>query len=223
MTDTGASFLDLIDPVVALLLVLSVVALTIILAKIAQFTMLRVGSHAKPREAVKLWREGQAEQAMRLLISEKSASAELLRGVMKDIHGIGSDIDAENRLHRLEGLRENATATAADRLFSLAGWLRGIDLIAQIAPLLGLFGTVVGMIETFRTLQQLAGSADAGQLAGGIWTALLTTACGLAVAIPASAAVSWLEGRLEKERTAWEVLLTGIFTAQIPPAVSERP
>jgi biopolymer transport protein ExbB len=56
--------------------------------------------------------------------------------------------------------------------------------IASIAPLLGLFGTVLGMIEVFQKLAALGGRADVALLSGGIWVALLTTAFGLLVAIP---------------------------------------
>jgi biopolymer transport protein ExbB len=56
--------------------------------------------------------------------------------------------------------------------------------IAHLAPLLGLFGTVLGMIEVFRRLESIGGRADVSLLSGGIWVALLTTAFGLLVAIP---------------------------------------
>jgi biopolymer transport protein ExbB len=56
--------------------------------------------------------------------------------------------------------------------------------IAALAPLLGLFGTVLGMIEVFQRLAALGGRADVALLSGGIWVALLTTAFGLLVAIP---------------------------------------
>ncbi|MDR2510724.1 MAG: MotA/TolQ/ExbB proton channel family protein [Spirochaetaceae bacterium] len=57
--------------------------------------------------------------------------------------------------------------------------------IASIAPLLGLFGTVLGMIEVFQKLAALGGRADVALLSSGIWVALITTAFGLFVAIPA--------------------------------------
>ena len=53
--------------------------------------------------------------------------------------------------------------------------LRPLELIATIAPLLGLLGTVMGMISAFQQLQQAGNHADPGTLAGGIWEALLTT------------------------------------------------
>jgi biopolymer transport protein ExbB len=59
--------------------------------------------------------------------------------------------------------------------------------VAGIAPLLGFLGTVTGMIQAFMTIQDLAGAANPSDLAGGIWEALITTAFGLIVGIPALA------------------------------------
>ena len=83
--------------------------------------------------------------------------------------------------------------------------------IAHISPLLGLFGTVLGMIQVFDKIKELAGHTDPGQLAGGIGQALLTTAAGLAVAIPVFVAYNYLVSRVgalvwDMERTATEVV-----------------
>ena len=77
---------------------------------------------------------------------------------------------------------------------------RFLDTVAQVAPLLGLFGTVLGMIEAFQALQSAGSQVDPSLLAGGIWVALLTTAAGLAVAMPASVVLSWFESRMAEER-----------------------
>lgn len=66
----------------------------------------------------------------------------------------------------------------------LERYLTALGIIASIAPLLGLLGTVVGMIDVFNSLM-LEGAGNANVLAGGISTALITTAAGLSVAIPA--------------------------------------
>jgi biopolymer transport protein ExbB len=68
---------------------------------------------------------------------------------------------------------------------------RGLSVLAAIAalgPLLGLFGTVLGMIELFRTLALTGARPEFSAMVGGIWTALLTTAFGLVAALPALAA-----------------------------------
>jgi biopolymer transport protein ExbB len=75
--------------------------------------------------------------------------------------------------------------------------LRLLEVIAIVSPLLGLLGTVLGMIQSFQELELAQGSANAAVLAGGIWEALLTTAAGLIVAIPAAVAAQLLGARVE--------------------------
>lgn len=92
--------------------------------------------------------------------------------------------------------------------------LRALDLIATIAPLIGLLGTVLGMIEAFQALQEAGSRADPAALAGGIWQALLTTAAGMAVAIPASMALSWFDSVTDRLQAEMEDLATRIFIAR---------
>lgn len=76
---------------------------------------------------------------------------------------------------------------------------RHLDLLAAIAnitPILGLLGTVIGMIKAFMVIQASEGQVNAALLAGGIWEAMLTTALGLAVALPAMLAHGYLANRL---------------------------
>ncbi|MDJ0932874.1 MAG: MotA/TolQ/ExbB proton channel family protein [Breoghania sp.] len=70
-------------------------------------------------------------------------------------------------------------------------------MAARVAPLLGLLGTVIGMIQTFSRLSAANGAIDMTMLADGIWQALLTTAAGLLIAIPAVIAQS---GFLRREK-----------------------
>ena len=83
--------------------------------------------------------------------------------------------------------------------------------IAQIAPLLGLFGTVVGFISVFGQLQEAGLYAHIQQLAGGVWQALVCAAAGIAVSIPAHAGYNYLVSRVNKivldmERAAAEIV-----------------
>jgi biopolymer transport protein ExbB len=72
--------------------------------------------------------------------------------------------------------------------------LGALASVAHLAPLCGLFGTVLGMIEVFRKLESIGGRADVSLLSGGIWVALLTTAFGLMVAIPTLIAHHYFSG-----------------------------
>jgi len=76
--------------------------------------------------------------------------------------------------------------------------LRGLSVIAQSAPLLGLLGTVIGMIEAFMRIEEVGGQVNASSLAGGIWVALLTTAFGLIVAIPSLFAYHFFETKVDR-------------------------
>lgn len=76
-----------------------------------------------------------------------------------------------------------------------------LEFIARVAPLLGLLGTVLGMVDLFMGLQSAGGQQlDIATLASGIWKALLTTAGGLVVAVPVLAAHALLSARIERFR-----------------------
>lgn len=94
-------------------------------------------------------------------------------------------------------------------------WLLGF--LAESAPLLGLLGTVLGMIRAFREIQGASGAVDPQLLAGGIWEALLTTAFGLIVAIPALGIYHFLNSRIALMESMAEDLTdhaVRIFTAE---------
>ena len=81
-----------------------------------------------------------------------------------------------------DSIIESTSFTEVKKLESL---LPSLEIIGNISPLLGLLGTVTGMIASFNQLEIGGNLVDPAVLAGGIWTALLTTAIGLIVAIPA--------------------------------------
>ncbi len=119
------------------------------------------------------------------------------------------------RLDREMAVNET-TRVAKTELFALRQGIRPLELIAAIAPLVGLLGTVMGMISAFQALQNAGGSADPSVLAGGIWEALLTTAAGMAVAIPASVLASWCEGITEREQARMEDRSMRVFNDTAP-------
>ena len=100
------------------------------------------------------------------------------------------------RLTELEGTANQAGQREAERLHANVRWL---NLAAGVTPLLGLLGTVWGMIQAFFQTANLPVEANRAQiLAGGIWTALVTTFAGLAVAIPAAVLAHFYEARIRK-------------------------
>ena len=92
---------------------------------------------------------------------------------------------------------EEITLIGSRQLRNLQHGLRVLSLVAVVCPLLGLTGTVTGMIDAFQTIAVQPGRVEASLLASGIWEALLTTAAGLLVAIPSHVAFHIMDGRME--------------------------
>ena len=116
--------------------------------------------------------------------------------------------------HRPDRVEAEAVRTGSLALQSLEKNVGGLSFIAQVAPLLGLLGTVVGMVELFMGLGSSdMGQVDASMLSSGIWTALLTTAAGLLVAVPALAAYTYLNSRTDAFRLTLSDSIARVLTA----------
>ncbi|MFH1875389.1 MAG: MotA/TolQ/ExbB proton channel family protein [Candidatus Omnitrophota bacterium] len=89
--------------------------------------------------------------------------------------------------------------------------LRILSVIGNIATLLGLLGTVTGMIQTFIKIESSGGTAEVAILAGGIWEALLTTAAGLSVAIPTLVLYHYFEGIVDGRAVQYKNIAADIF------------
>jgi biopolymer transport protein ExbB len=186
---------DLGGPVVLLLIAVSVVTLAMVIYKIWQFSAAGVGRHTALQEAVTAWDLGDRSAARAALGRSRSYLAPVV-----DMAFSSGPADA---------LRLNAEAET--RFAELERGFRLLDSVAQLAPLLGLFGTVLGMIEAFQSLQDAGAQVDPSILAGGIWVALLTTAVGLVLAMPTALVLSWFEGRMDAERVTAERALAAIL------------
>ena len=90
--------------------------------------------------------------------------------------------------------------------------MKVLEVIGGLAPLLGLFGTVLGMIEAFQQLEAAGSQVDPAILSGGIWLALLTTAAGLAVAMPAVIIYVFFDRYLEQLAHDLEILVGKCFS-----------
>lgn len=121
-----------------------------------------------------------------------------------------------------ETLRDRLHAEADAELARAETGLRFLDAVAQVAPLLGLFGTVLGMIEAFQALQSAGASVDPSLLAGGIWVALLTTAVGLGIAMPVSLILTAFETRIAAHRRLAETMVETLCGPVLPqPALPD--
>ncbi|WP_347710197.1 MotA/TolQ/ExbB proton channel family protein [Marinobacter sp. BGYM27] len=110
-------------------------------------------------------------------------------------------------------IREDVARLAQKALQPFESPLKIIEVIAALAPLLGLLGTVMGMMEAFSAMASAEGRASASQLSGGIYQALMTTAAGLVIAIPLAAIAAWMEFRLRRINTHMNDLLVQVLSA----------
>ncbi len=189
-------------PIVWLLAILSIYSGALILVKLVDLAGV-FGAPKTRAAAIETWRSGDTAAARAFVAAGRCPADRVLDRAMA---GLAADEDVtvlERELERrgneeLERLRRN---------------LRTLEVIAMVSPLLGLLGTVLGMIQSFQELELAGGSANAAVLAGGIWQALLTTAAGLIVAIPAAIAANLLSAKLDRAGHGIEDAVSALFAA----------
>ena len=175
---------------------ISIVLVTVGLWKFWHLIKLGAWNKKQADEILKLWLEKKVEPVD---IYEQNIRAKILGQTILAI----SDKNYTNEM-----VREECVRLANKDLNEARRGLRIIDLIITIAPLVGLLGTVLGMIEAFQALQDSGAQADPSALAGGIWEALLTTAAGMGIAIPASILLSWYDSVVANVQADIENLAT---------------
>jgi len=174
-------------PIILLLGVLSVFSLALIVYKIAQ--LWSVTSKSDTREAaLNSFESGNLSEAQAKATHGQTPANRVLAFAIKSL-GEGRSGAA---------LMTELTRRGNEEFAQMSRHIRLLELIAMISPLLGLLGTVLGMIQSFQELELAEGAANASLLAGGIWQALLTTAAGLLVAIPAAVGATLLSARAER-------------------------
>lgn len=199
-------FSELIDvggPVVWVLLILSLCSLALIVVKTVVLAPVLGGSGQRAAALAK-WESGDKTAAVDSLASGKTATDRILHRAMAALLNGRSRSQIEPDLE----WRGNAEIAQMRRQISL------LELIAMISPLLGLLGTVLGMIQSFQELSAAEGAANASLLAGGIWQALLTTAVGLFVAIPAAVAANMLSARVDRAAEQIEAAVGHLFAIE---------
>jgi biopolymer transport protein ExbB len=196
-------------PVMVVLLAVSVVALAIILVKLYQFARVRLRRIGFVDPAIAALGTGDRDAALALLAGERHPVARVMESAITA--STDPRIGPEDRDAEI-----GRVGTAEIR--NLESHLRGLEVIANLSPLLGLLGTVMGMIGAFAELESAGSKVDPAILAGGIWEALLTTAFGLVIAIPALAAFYMLEGRVETVRASMKDAATRVLGVAAPAA-----
>ena len=196
------AFLDTGGPVVWLLLAISIAALSVVVLKLWQFFRLRPEHNEELPQAISAWRQGRYEQAWRMLKTERFSS-DIVALAMRDL----AREDADQAT-----LREELERVALAKLKDLRSHLPTLEVIGTLTPLLGLLGTVLGMIAAFRAMEAAGSQVDPSVLSGGIWQALLTTAIGLSIAIPVMAAYNWMDRKAQRVSEQINDAVTQVFT-----------
>ena len=198
-------FLSVGGPVIGLLACLSVGALTVILVKLWQWRRQRPWPRNIVGQALANLEYGERVLAINLLQGQRNYQAQLISHTLQLL---------ETGTLSIEGVKDESRRLARSFVAKLDSYVRILEVVASLAPLLGLFGTVLGMIDAFQAMEATGTQVNPSVLSGGIWKALLTTAAGLAIAIPVSMANSWFERRVEVEVTAMLDGLERIFTLE---------
>lgn len=169
--------------VVSILLLYSLFAVTIIIERFIYFYLL-----GKSSAEVEQQLQGTADQQQlnNLMDSRKGPEVVVLKGLLV----------ANN--NGIQDLVKVATRIGSEQLQAMERGFRTLSILGNTAPLLGLLGTITGMIKAFMVIEQAGGKVDAQALAGGIWEAMLTTGVGLTVAIPVLLFLHLLEGMADR-------------------------
>ena len=132
-----------------------------------------------------------------------------------------SELEKVEALHRFSELlaaegpgREAALRIEGEDIVKkLEARLSTLSILARLAPLMGLLGTVLGMIETFSEIADAQAGVNMNQLAGGIWQALITTAAGLFIAIPALFFLHYFQTRADAAASALSEAANAVLPA----------
>jgi biopolymer transport protein ExbB len=171
------------------ILLCSVVALALFLERLIRLNRVKVRGNGLVSSVSTHLKNGEDHQAYEVASRDASPMGRILTQAM--------EVKNQDR-ETLEAVLVHATETETREL---SRYLQALATIGNITPLLGLLGTVLGMIKAFMIIQEMGGKVNAAVLAGGIWEAMLTTALGLAVALPTMVAHSYLSARVDRYET----------------------
>jgi biopolymer transport protein ExbB len=172
-------------PIMYPLLACSIIALAIVLERLFNLRKLKIIPPDFLHSIRQHWQRGETEMAVNVCEGYNVPISRVLRaGLMRSQEGFSEMEKA------IEGAGAHETSL-------LSANLRILGAVGNLAPMLGLLGTVIGMIKAFDVISQY-GTGDPGLVASGISEALITTAAGLVIGIPSLAFYHFLRGRVEK-------------------------
>lgn len=155
--------------IVWILAAYSFIALTILFERLIRFSFMGSPGRKTEQNLLKALKESQPDTVINTM---RGPEGRLLQGLLQ------ASKEGVLDLNRV------AIRLGSFELHKMEKGFRTLSFLGNTAPLLGLLGTIIGMIKAFMVIEQAGGQVDAQALAGGIWEAMLTTGVGLAVAIP---------------------------------------
>ena len=176
------------------LIAVSVVALAIVIYKQWQFFEERPEADENIREALRIWHEQGRGVAVESLRENPCFGSDVVISAMLSKPAEGTVKTADERAKA----ERRIEIQGSQKLRELRSFLPALEGIGTLSPLLGLLGTVLGMIAAFQAMEIAGNEVDPSTLSGGIWQALLTTAMGLIVAIPTLALHNWMERKVQR-------------------------
>ena len=170
---------------------LSIYALAVVFFKFYQFRTGGVFNRAFIDPSLQLMRREAFSEAHAMLVAQKGPVARVMQ----------TSLEMVTNRDLKRGTKEAEVArVGAGELRQMEAHMRGLEMAYTAAPLLGLLGTVLGIIIAFEKLASVGSRVDPSILAGGIWEALITTVGGLVVAVPALVAYYWFDSIIERVR-----------------------
>lgn len=178
-----ADIFDKGGPIVWVLLAYSFVALVLVIERSLHYLLMK----RLPRDFESALADAFSENKVEVYLKTlKGPDARIMQGIYNA---------------RCDGIRDLdsvASRFGSAELLSLERGFRTLSILGHTAPLLGLLGTIIGMIKAFMVIEMAGGRVDSQALAGGIWEAMLTTGVGLAVAIPILLLLHILESKADR-------------------------
>ncbi len=138
-------------------------------------------------------KHGELTDAYHILTRQKGPIARIMRVAVECVM---------NRQMTMKSRESEIQRVGSSELRYLESHMRGLEMASSIGPLLGLLGTVIGMVVAFSKLAESGSRVDPSMLAGGIWQALITTVGGLLVAVPAMGAYYLIDSFIERIRAS---------------------
>jgi len=204
-----ASILIKGGPIVYILLGLSVYVLSIVIYKLHILYKVNFFRSDVTEESLAMWLNNNKEDAYKIISKDKHPQKEVVSFTM--YHLLKNKMTQDKERY----LREEVSRLSQERLEYFDSNLDTLKVIAMVAPLLGLLGTVFGMIDAFQQMEIAGNNINPSTLSGGIWEALLTTAVGLSVAIPTVLFESFFRATNDKLKINIEHSVTKLLTAHM--------